>query len=165
MPGSRRRRQPALITFWPTRATCRARMARKRPGICWRLPGWPPWPGARSSARTRRESAAILLRQEGRRPGRRLRATAQTLIPFAVARCLIYRALRNPYCTIAQIARFTPTITTAAPGMSRSAFFSRSGSPPAIAPIKRELTARPAHPQVITNQWPSRSCAERHCQP
>ena len=33
--------------------------------------------------------------------------------------------------------------------MSRSAFLSRAGSSPAIAPISRELTASPAHPQVI----------------
>ena len=49
------------------------------------------------------------------------------------------------------IARFSPTINTADPGISSSAFFSRVGSPPAIAPMIRELTARPAHPQVMAN--------------
>ena len=48
------------------------------------------------------------------------------------------------------MARFKPTIKTAETGITNRAFFSRSGSPPAIAPMMRELTARPIHPQVMT---------------
>ena len=48
------------------------------------------------------------------------------------------------------MTRFTAIIRTAAPGISRRARLRRAGSPPAIAPMMRELTARPAHPQVMT---------------
>src|ERR1039458_3116034 len=48
------------------------------------------------------------------------------------------------------MARLTPTIKTAEAGMRRRAFLSRKGSPPAIAPMRRELTASPAQPQVMT---------------
>ena len=41
-------------------------------------------------------------------------------------------------------------MTTADAGITSRAFFSRSGSPPAMSPMIRELTASPAHPQVIT---------------
>ena len=48
------------------------------------------------------------------------------------------------------MTRFTAIIRTAAPGMSRRARLRRAGSSPAIAPMMRELTASPAHPQVMT---------------
>src|SRR5580700_3093894 len=50
-----------------------------------------------------------------------------------------------------QTTRLMPIINTAEPGMRSSAFLSRSGSPPAMAPMMGELTASPAHPQVMTN--------------
>ena len=48
------------------------------------------------------------------------------------------------------MARFRAIISTAEPGIRSRAFLRRSGSPPAMAPMMRELTARPAHPQVMT---------------
>src|SRR5271166_3509693 len=36
------------------------------------------------------------------------------------------------------------------PGITIRAFLNLAASPPAIAPITRELTASPVHPQVIT---------------
>ena len=54
------------------------------------------------------------------------------------------------YRSANQIAKISPTISTADAGIRSRAFFNRSGSPPAMAPMMRELTARPAHPQVIT---------------
>ena len=49
------------------------------------------------------------------------------------------------------MAKINPTISTDDAGISKSAFLSRRGSPPAIPPMIRELTASPAHPQVMTN--------------
>src|ERR1039458_5275994 len=48
------------------------------------------------------------------------------------------------------MARFKPTMRTAEAGMTSRAFLSRLGSGPAMAPMMRELTARPTHPQVMT---------------
>ena len=69
------------------------------------------------------------------------------------------RATQNPWALAPDgtstaappIARFSPTINTADPGIRSRAFFSRGGSSPAIAPMIRELTASPAQPQVIAN--------------
>src|SRR5271170_3139580 len=46
----------------------------------------------------------------------------------------------------ARITRFKPIINTADAGITSKAKRSRFGSPPAMAPIRRELTARPIHP-------------------
>ena len=48
------------------------------------------------------------------------------------------------------MARFNATIRTADAGITSNAFFRRRGSPPAMAPMIRELTASPHHPHVMT---------------
>src|ERR1039457_1769864 len=52
-------------------------------------------------------------------------------------------------CSADRIARLMATITTENAGITSNAFFSLLGSPPAIAPMMRELTARPSQPQVM----------------
>src|ERR1035437_6983493 len=54
------------------------------------------------------------------------------------------------YRSADQRTRWRPIIRTAEAGMRSRAFLRRRGSPPAMAPMRRELTARPAHPQVMT---------------
>ena len=49
------------------------------------------------------------------------------------------------------MAKFTPTISTEKAGITSNAFFRREASVPAIAPMMRELTARPIQPQVMTS--------------
>src|ERR1700739_76738 len=58
--------------------------------------------------------------------------------------------LMNLHRNADRIARFNTTIRTADAGKSSKAFLSRLGSPPAMAPMIHELTARPTHPQVMT---------------
>ena len=48
------------------------------------------------------------------------------------------------------MTRLNRTIRTAAPGITSKALRRRRGSPPAIVPMRRELTARPVQPQVMT---------------
>ena len=48
------------------------------------------------------------------------------------------------------MARLRTIIRMADAGMRRRAFLRRRGSPPAMAPMSLELTARPAQPQVMT---------------
>src|SRR5215472_17742219 len=50
-----------------------------------------------------------------------------------------------------QIATFRTIMRIADTGNRSNAFFKRNGSPPAMEPIIRELTASPTQPQVITN--------------
>ncbi len=50
---------------------------------------------------------------------------------------------------IARNARVTAIISTDIPGITSSAFFRRAGSPAAMEPITRELTASPIQLEVI----------------
>src|ERR1017187_5132531 len=52
-------------------------------------------------------------------------------------------------CSADRIARLIAIITTENAGITSNAFLSLLGSPPAIAPMMRELTARPSQPQVM----------------
>src|SRR6202161_1682052 len=51
---------------------------------------------------------------------------------------------------MARMPRFRTIIRTDEAGITSNALRMRLGSPPAMAPMMWELTARPAHPQVMT---------------